>query len=455
MTQANESASRPFESTPRETRRRELRSLLEQAKDSVVIKERGKDFHIIKTEDYLFFLTSERRPYDYNIRYFADRYHPAIQTDAVRESLYDVIRKTLGQHIRNEMLRSAEIVTGGWADGFHIDKLLEHLIDMTLVRGADYTANNFYECVEKSTVDMRFITMIDGVKVENAIDISPGISLVPIPKDSRDLPPYILVPPDINYSGYLGGTIVIIDELVSPVFAQPLDGSSTDLLGPFERSNASVEHPDFCVKDFCEALSLCVNHVVREVSWWSYIDPGQAYAVNPLRNTPSYAPGRILESKPSVEINESDVQDALSLYVARKNLKQKVARKLRVPIDRWMKSKTDEDRVDTFINLGTAFESLYLGDINIQGEIGFKLSVRAAWFLGCDKHERVALKRDFSRIYSFRSKAVHTGILEESDIPPGFMERAQDLCLKTIIKIILSGKFPDWNQLVLGVGNAT
>ena len=451
MTQSSESATRPFESASRETRRRELSNLLQQAIDSVVIKERGKDFQIIKTHDYLFFLTSQRRADDSNIRYFADRYHPVIQNDAVRESLYNVIRDALGQYIRNDMLRSAAIVTGGRVNGFHVNELLEHLIDVSLVRGAEYAANDFYECVKKSTIGIKAITMIDGAKTEDVIEISEGISLVPIPKDSRELPPYILVPPDINYSGYLGGTLIIVDQLVSPVFARPLDSSTTDFLAPFDQSTASDEHPDFSVEEFCIALSLSINHIVEEVSWWSYIDPDQVYAVNALRNSLAYAPGKILgSSKPSIEVNKKDIQEAVSLYVARKSLSQKVARKLRVPIDRWIKSKMNENGVDTFINLGTALESLYLRDINAQGEVGFKLSLRAAWYLGNDAQERIALKKDFSKIYELRSKAVHSGILKESYVPPKFTERAQELCLKSITKIIQNGEFPDWNQLVMG-----
>ena len=115
-----------------------------------------------------------------------------------------------------------------------------------------------------------------------------------------------------------------------------------------------------------------------------------------------------------------------------------------------MKSKTDENRVDTFINLGTALESLYLGDINGQSELKFRLSLRAAWHLGNDAQERVAFRKEFLSIYGLRSKAVHSGILKESTIPPGFTARARELCLESIIKIIQDGEFPDWNQLVMG-----
>lgn len=154
-----------------------------------------------------------------------------------------------------------------------------------------------------------------------------------------------------------------------------------------------------------------------------------------------------------IEITEHEVQKAMSLYVTRKNLSQNVARKLRVPIDRWMKSKADENRVDTFINLGTALESLYLGEVSGSGELAFRLALRAAWHLGSDEQERISLRKDFSKIYSLRSQAVHTGILKESKASPEFTTKAQKLCLKSIIKFIQDGEFPDWDRLIMGSGS--
>lgn len=118
-----------------------------------------------------------------------------------------------------------------------------------------------------------------------------------------------------------------------------------------------------------------------------------------------------------------------------------------------MKSKADKDRVDTFINLGTALESLYLGDVSGSGELAFRLALRAAWHLGNDEQERISLRKDFSNVYSLRSLAVHTGILNESKASPEFTARAQELCLKSIIKIIHDEGFPDWNELVMGSGS--
>ena len=66
--------------------------------------------------------------------------------------------------------------------------------------------------------------------------------------------------------------------------------------------------------------------------------------------------------------------------------------------------------------------------------------------------------KEFSEIYNWRSKVVHTGTLpnktKKTTFTPGeinkFIERAQDLCRDSIMKILEDGEFPDWNSLILG-----
>lgn len=428
-----------------------LSKLLQQAIDSVVIREKHQGFPIGVSE-YLSFLASHRRSCVHPNLPPPEMFQLTIQNKAVRKNLYGVIRNALGQYIHNDMLQSAKVVTGGAMNGFHIDKLLEHLLTIVFVRGAGYAANNFYQCVDRSSVGLQAITMIDGVRIKDPIEISEGIRFVPIPNDAKDFPPYIVIPLFGNVTDYFGKTLIIVDEFVSPVFARPDDMSTTDHPALFKRSNVNTEHPNFAVEEFCEALSLSINHVVNCVSWWSYIDPDEAYAVNTIHGSIGYDPSKTCEFGISpIEVNEIDVQQAMSLYVTRKNLRQDVIRKLRIPIDRWIRSKTDIDPVDTFINLGTALESLYL-EGNNRSDVRFKLALRAAWHLGNSEQEKISLKEDFSEIYKLRSDAVHTGIVKKARATPEFTVRAQKLCLISIIKIIQDGEFPDWDRLIMGSG---
>ena len=414
-----------------------------------MIKERHQDFQISISE-FRSLLTSHWKSHNAENRFRVRRFRPIIQDNATREALLDTIKDALGQYIHDDMLQSAAIVTGGSMSGFHIDDLLAHLLTIAFAYGAEHAANNFYECVEKPSIGIQFVTMIDGVKIRNPIEISDGIRLVPIPNDANEFPAYVHIGFLNKYTDYFGRTAIIVDELVSPVFARPDEMSLTNQLSPFNRRNVNTEYPNFLEREFCEALSLSTNHIVNFVSWWSHIDPDEAYAIKYMDGSFGYIePADQKFNTPPVEINEQDVRRAMSLYVARKNLSQSVAKKLRVPIKQWIKSKTDRDPVDIFINLGTALESLYVEDGG-RTEPGFKIAVRAAWCLGNNAQERISLKKDFLKIYELRSRAVHAGVLKEGKIPSGFTEKAQELCLKSITKIIQDGEFPDWDKLVMG-----
>ena len=69
--------------------------------------------------------------------------------------------------------------------------------------------------------------------------------------------------------------------------------------------------------------------------------------------------------------------------------------------------------------------------------------------------------KKFKAIYDWRSVVVHTGKLPKKGRRKKkksytqkevreFIRNAQDLCQDSIIKILEEGKFPDWNNLILG-----
>ena len=78
--------------------------------------------------------------------------------------------------------------------------------------------------------------------------------------------------------------------------------------------------------------------------------------------------------------------------------------------------------------------------------------------MGKDKGHRKKLLAEFKEIYKCRSTGVHDGKLKSSVTIEGksvpiseFIERSQDLCRNSIIKILEDGKFPDdWNNVILG-----
>ena len=152
-------------------------------------------------------------------------------------------------------------------------------------------------------------------------------------------------------------------------------------------------------------------------------------------------------------VDTEQVTGAVSLYTSMKSLKEGEAQKLQIPIRRWIKSKTRQPLIDTFIDLGIALESLYL-DPGTEEQQSFRLRLRAALFLREGVNDREAVIRDMREIYGLRSKAVHEGAVNNSEATKSFKEKAEDLCRESIINIVsysqVNGEFPQWSRLELG-----
>ena len=69
---------------------------------------------------------------------------------------------------------------------------------------------------------------------------------------------------------------------------------------------------------------------------------------------------------------------------------QGVFEKLRVPIQRWRRSKAASNGVDLAIDLRIALESLFLDEGN-NAELSFRLALRAAWYLGAEGDKRTKI----------------------------------------------------------------
>ena len=105
--------------------------------------------------------------------------------------------------------------------------------------------------------------------------------------------------------------------------------------------------------------------------------------------------------------------------------------------------------MDLAIDLRIALESLFLDEGN-NAELGFRLALRAAWYLGAEGHERTQIFDAIREAYNIGSKAVHTGEGYDDTIPAN-LAAAQDICRMSILRRVSEGgKPPNWNEVVLG-----
>ena len=459
-----------------------LEQLLNEAIKDVVIK--SFSGHNISIDKYRECVQARRRAYRPDLSYIFD-YRPNIQNDMMKSKLFDFIKKELATYIRDDVHgypriqpASYGIRRGGLPTGYSLDRLLDKFLEIAIVRGVETAISAFDKCTRETKGFFQKIILLGGIELYlvseqpeafergRVVQISDGIRLVAlplIPAESPNLPPYLF---DDGHMTLLFGshpidflrkTLIVVDCVVTPLFFQPkpIADIQEDIPNPFQFEIQSTEFPNFDVDKFCQALSLSSNAAIQAVFEWNYIDEDEIFSMRGEGEVghPNLIPP--FDYKGAAYVSDAQIEEAKCLYEKLVNLDLDVRTKLQIPIDRWIMSKTKKNGIDQAIDLGIALEALYLS----AGERGITLtlSLRAAWHLGKDKEHRKELLTKFRDIYRCRSNAIHNGQLDETVRFGGeripileFIEKAQDLCRQSIMKILEEGRFPNWNDLVLG-----
>ena len=361
---------------------------------------------------------------------------------------------------------------------FELNDLLEKLLNIAIFGGIEAAVSAFDKSISKdASVSFEYITLLKGITLETEIQVFDGIRLVPIPASS-DIPRCLGSFSDVSH--FYWKTMLVIDYSISPIFQKPslavvkaadknythvmekppmeIEGFQIKAKGGKSPECTSTASTVFHQK-FCQALSLACNSGVEPSRSWKFVAKDELLNINPTNLFWSSQSSGPFGDR--VKVSEDEINKAKCLYEilvdSTSNTPTNIAEKLKIPIDRWIKSKINKDPVDKMIDLGTAFESLFLPSDSVD-QLAFQFRLRASWHLGKNKTDREKLMDEFKAIYTLRSKAVHNGELPpkirirkgESVATSEFIPRAQNLCLDSIKKILEDREYPDWKSLVLG-----
>ena len=366
--------------------------------------------------------------------------------------LVEALRHALEGNTKDDRVQTATVCTVlGYGPGFELTKLVERLLIVAIGRGHQYAARNLFRGINEGVAEYQVIRLLTGLHIDSEIEIRPGIRLVSLPSGTAELPPLFGFMGEIQTRDLLNQTMLVTDYTVSPVYANPDSFVLPEEV--FQHKQLCTDLPDFDIQTFCDALSLISNGAIEWVSDWNYIKPDEVFVVHGQHTGATITQYSALRERRNVQIDAEQVAEAISLYTSMKSLTEGDARKLQIPITRWIKSKTRQPLVDTFIDLGIALESLYL-DPGTGDQQSFRLRLRAALFLREGVNEREAVIRDVREIYNLRSKAVHEGAVNNSEATRSYQEKAEELCRESIIKTVsyaqVNGEFPQWSRLELG-----
>ena len=466
-----------------EERKQELAELLKEARESLVVRH-GYGGESIPLDVYRKYL-KELWTY-YGASFFSwalsTYFTLKIENERTHSHVFHFIKEELAQYVQGDDVSIAACKIE--CDPPHNSRLsyigyprinlhlhIERLLEITLVQGIEAAVSVFdrYSAPQGVQDFFQYVALLEGIKIETEIPVYEGVRLVPLPSPdtSEQLKWYLHGIPYLDgyqFHRFFRKTLLVIDRPGFSVCQKPAphlpfqDESLVDDL-PFQIEMPDVKFPSSKAVDsfkrlFCQALSLVCNTSVEIANEGLFVASDKSFNLN-------YRPSNLFphsnRSRSTFMAGYMEIWKAKCLYEVL-DKKPSIREKLRIPIDRWIRSKADGDPVDQMIDLGIALEALY----SLKNERGITatLSIRAAWHLGKNKEHRQELLTKFRQIYRCRSNAVHHGQLDETarfgeqNIPiSGFIAKAQNLCRKSIKKILNDKRFPDrdyWDSLIVG-----
>ena len=441
-----------------------LENLLSEALQSLTIR-RGQAGQLSPAQ-FGQLLQRCRSVYDPNRRLVISSCKAEIRKVEVKNRALEFVNQELGNYVRDGKIHSATIAfAGGLTSGSPVEDILQNLLRRAIVDGPSEAAQAFVDCTTNSSCSFYRFFLLTGVRIPGPIEVFEGITLVPLPESTSDLPPHLPFIHDetdryraISLSDLPTKTLVRVEYEVSPIFHRPAESYAFDS-PPGQHFSVKLkgqEIPNPNLNALCQALAVAGRCNVQSVmSWTSLLD----YEIFDLSTSWGIGGSGYNATIPAsglgemAQLSPSQMETIKTLYTGLTELQTETWEKLRIPIDRWAKSMAEGNPLDQIIDLGIALESLYVPDS--QGESGFRLAHHAAWHLGKDKANRSELVKEFRGIYAARSDVVHTGRLRGARANPSFdvskfVSRAQELCWQGITFVIEAGEIPPWSDLAMG-----
>ena len=432
---------------------RALAALLREALKSVTISHSTSG--PIQPSAYKQIVSRNRSTYDPNLRLHVYHYDIEIQNGPIAEANLELLRNELREVICDDKVFSASFAIFGGVAGSPIEIVLKKLMKEAIVTGPENAARLFYASIARGYLVFQDYYLLPGMKIAKEMQVLDGISLIPLSDSAADLPHYLPLAFTQSPWEFLSKTLLRVDVSVSPILREPPECHAPVMgLGEgFRITVHSTEIEDFYPEKFFQALTFVGGQSVQAAMTWRHLSDDEIFDLS-LGTSSGYSRSLAGLVAPT-EFSEEQIRQALGLYFKIVGLPTDVLNQLTIPIDRWMKSKTQQGYVDKLIDLGIAFESFFLR--GIIHELTFRFSLRGSLYLGEGLKERSRLKKELQQFYVLRSRAVHEGTLPDEVKVDGqtmrvgqFIEGSQELFKQSLLKAIESRQLPDWSTIELG-----
>jgi hypothetical protein len=342
-------------------------------------------------------------------------------------------------------------VTDGMGFGAALDlnRLAQWMIYRSHEIGAAETINDVREFVRSNEAEMLTVCALNGMVLENPVQLQPDLSLMPItqlppcqqrnealgfiPRVSLQLPPLRPRPT----------AALVLKYKMHPVISQSNRPSKQ------AADDRAVRETRLAEARLCMAVAC--KGIIDLVCAWSQPAAAKIPAVFPTGAMSTVGGG--FSRRPPKEFDPAAVQRIINLFTEFRGERAS----LHVPLERLNSAMAQTRAIDRAIDLGIALEALLMhesstGQRSDNQELRFKIGLRGAWLGGGTPEKRQACAITLRKLYDLRSTAVHSGRLPRGDTMQHhqLLESGEGLCADLITKVLETGCWPDWDKLVVG-----
>lgn len=299
----------------------------------------------------------------------------------------------------------------------------------------------FEQLVRTNKRRMRYVSVVKGVHILEPIKISDNITLYPenfLDKTERYRSGRLQPQMPVHHGAQ--GCIVIYEFEQNGVIltAEMVERQEQNLYAQITGNIQSL---------VSLAPLVSGSGAIAVVNWFEFHDEESI----PVRSTDFSYPLDISFPFSGDLVLAEPLKEAFARY---QKLLPEIRDHIAVPLDRLNRSRRSGASLDSAIDLGIALESLLMGKTSNNSEITFKMSMRAAAFLGRSAEERKEIFNVVSDVYGLRSTAVHTGRLSTKKelksklTTTDAIRRGQAICAAIIRQWMQRNGKIDWDALL-------
>ena len=319
--------------------RETLGELLRAALKSVTITH-GR-FGSISHSDFRQMVSRYRYRYEPTLRIYANLYDIQIQDTKAEEAILNLLRNELKLFLRNDKnyfssLSASSVIVVGAERESPIEAILSNLSRATIVDGPDNAAKAFYASINRGYFLFHRYYLLTGIKVESEVRVLDGISLIPLPNNTVELPGYLPALSDVGPEAFRSKTLLKIEVSVPLTLHEPADGYALPL-GPWQRFRTRVRSADakeFDTQRFLQALTLVGEQPVQDAMMWRHFGDDEIFDVRRVIGFDFMSPSNLGVTTTSA-FSETQVMQAVGLHNKIFGLSQDVLNYLKIPFDRW------------------------------------------------------------------------------------------------------------------------